>query len=85
VTVVAAKTVALRPDFRRFRGRERTNVDPRARTPDAVMHLITNDMVCNSWTTRDLRQLDRSAAFFLMEDSKVNGYHLYYNPPEQFP
>jgi steroid delta-isomerase-like uncharacterized protein len=27
----------------------------------------------------------RSAAFFQMEDGKVNGYHLYYNPPEQFP
>lgn len=27
----------------------------------------------------------RSAAFFQMEDGKVSGYHLYYNPPEQFP
>lgn len=27
----------------------------------------------------------RSAAFFQMEDGKVTGYHLYYNPPEQFP
>jgi predicted ester cyclase len=27
----------------------------------------------------------RSAAFFQMENGKVSGYHLYYNPPEQFP
>jgi hypothetical protein len=26
-----------------------------------------------------------NAAFFQMEDGKVTGYHLYYNPPEQFP
>jgi predicted ester cyclase len=27
----------------------------------------------------------RSAAFFQMADGKVIGYHLYYNPPQQFP
>jgi steroid delta-isomerase-like uncharacterized protein len=27
----------------------------------------------------------RSAAFFQMADGKVSGYHLYYNPPQQFP
>lgn len=27
----------------------------------------------------------RSAAFFQMADGKVTGYHLYYNPPLQFP
>lgn len=27
----------------------------------------------------------RSAAFFQMKDGKVTGYHLYYNPPQQFP
>lgn len=27
----------------------------------------------------------RSAAFFQMSDGKVTGYHLYYNPPQQFP
>src|SRR5947209_166584 len=27
----------------------------------------------------------RSAAFFQMVGGKVTGYHLYYNPPQQFP
>lgn len=27
----------------------------------------------------------RSAAFFQMANGKVTGYHLYYNPPQQYP